>query len=197
MLDRLDQARDTGYRGLQFADAEYRRRFDPADIRPTRLSNSRAAYERYPHLAYSVDFDFLWPRLRMVFPKDKAISDAVETASAQLDFAILMTALSVPTVAGWVFVLACFGTSPTLFLLVGLLGPALVLFFYRLIQETQAAFGEVMIMAVDGLRLELLRSLHQPLPSSLAVEQALWETLQLALYSGLLSENVQFRHPKT
>jgi hypothetical protein len=196
LLSNLDQARDTAYRALQSADSECRQRFVADDIRPTRIANSRAAMERYPSVAYSADFDFLWPRLRMVLPKDQIISSAVDLASAQLDFAVLMTVLSAVTTLFWTVVLAFYGTSILLFVTVGIMMPALVIFFYMLIDATQKAFGEVMVMAIDGLRLELLRALHHPLPTSLTDEQKIWQRLQLALYSGL-GDQVRYRHPKT
>jgi hypothetical protein len=65
-----------------------------------------------------------------------------------------------------------------------------------LVDETQKAFGEVMEVAIDGLRFQLLRALHQPLPNSLTDEQSTWEGLQLALYSGL-GDDIRYRHPMT
>jgi hypothetical protein len=196
LLGYLDLTKDTAYRGWQGAEAQWRERFAPTDIRATRIGNSRAAIERYPYVAYSADFSFLWPRLRMVLPKDPTASSAVDTASAQLDFAVLMTVLSACTAVIWMVLLACFGRSYLLYFAVGIVLPGLVVFFYTLVDETQKAFGEVMVMAIDGLRLELLRTLHQPLPTSLTAEQKTWERLQLALYSGP-GDEIRYRYPKT
>jgi hypothetical protein len=131
----------------------------------------------------------------MALPKDAAVTSAVDTASAQLDFAVLATALSVLTTAIWWPVLALGGSSYAAYVTVGLLGPAIIALFYRLTLETQQAFGEVMVTAVDTLRLQLLVALRQPLPASLSAEQKTWEQLQGSLYSGL-GDPIRYRHPK-
>jgi hypothetical protein len=189
-------ARDIADRTLQGVEADFRTSYLPTDIRPTRMGNSRAAMEQYPSVAYLADFDFLWPRLRMVMSKNDTIRSAVETASAQLDFAVLMTVLAGATAIVWLVVLTLFGDSIVLYFAVGLFLPALTIFFYRLVEESQRAFGGVMEMAVDGLRFELLTALRQPLPPTLEAEQRTWRELQIALYSGL-GVNVRFRHPKS
>jgi hypothetical protein len=195
LQDTLQFAKEIADRNLQQAEADFRTSFVATDIRPTRIANARAAMEQYPTVAYMADYDFLWPRLRMVLTKDQPIADAVETASAQLDFAVLMTALAAVTAVAWLVVLAFFGNSIVLYYIVGIGLPVIVIFFYRLVGETQRAFGGVMEMAVDGLRFHLLTALRQPLPSSLDAEQRTWLELQIGLYSGL-GTGIRYRHPK-
>lgn len=191
----LHNAKTFAYRLLQAAESNSRTNFAPHDIRATRIGNSRAAMERYPAVAYDVDYEFLWPRLRLVLSKEKTVADAVETATAHLDFSVLMTALLAITTMIWIPVLSFAGNSLLMFSLIGLLLPALTLFFYQLVHETQKAFGSVMEMAIDALRLDLLKALRQPLPISLGAEQKTWKDLQIALYSGL--DQIRYRHPKS
>jgi hypothetical protein len=131
----------------------------------------------------------------MVLKKDQPIADAVETASAQLDFAVLMTALAAVTAVAWLVAFPLLGSSIFLYYIVGIGLPAIVIFFYQLVGETQRAFGGVMEMAVDGLRFHLLTALRQPLPNSLDAEQRTWLELQIGLYSGL-GTAIRYRHPK-
>jgi len=194
LRDLLQSAKDIANRIWQSAEADLRTSFVPLDIRPTSIGNSRAALEQYPVVAYHADFDFLWPRLRMVIAQDATISAAVDTASAQLDFAVLMTVLAAATAVFWLIALPWLGSSVLLYFLVGILIPALVPFFYSLVAETQRAFGGVMEMAVDGLHFSLLSALRLPLPNTLEAEQRTWRELQIALYSGL-GTGVRFRQP--
>jgi hypothetical protein len=191
---RLQDARAFAYSLLQKAESEARMNYVPYDIRPTRVGNSRAALERYPSVAYNAEYEFLWPRLQMILLNDKTITPAVETATAQLNFAVLMTALSAVSSLIWIPVLGLVGNSLTLYITLGLTLPGFTLFLYQLVHETQKAFGSVIEMAIDGLRFELLKALRQPLPSSLKAEQETWKNLQIALYSGL--DLIRYRHPK-
>ena len=194
LMTELQRLRDLAYRWLQVVNLELLSSFDVSEIKPTRIGNSRAALERYPSVAYSADFDFLWPRLRMVLGDSKDLSTALDNATAQLDFAVLMTVLSAVTVAVWVPALVAFGTSIWLFIIVGLLGPSMVAFFYLLVDETQKAFGTTVIMVIDATRLKLLTTLHQPLPSSSAAEKEIWRLMQTALYTEG-GPSMRYRHP--
>jgi hypothetical protein len=132
----------------------------------------------------------------MVLLKQKDISSVMDTANAKLEFAVLMTWLSVLTVAVWMPLFAFAGHSLSLYFSVGILGPAAVILFYWLVDETQKAFGEVMVMVVDALRFDLLAALHQRIPNTLSAERESWMQLQRALYAegGL---DLRYRHPKT
>jgi hypothetical protein len=196
LQDTLQFFKDIAGRNLQRKEAEFRTSFVLSDIKPTLIGNARAAMEQYPAVAYFADFNFLWPRMRIVLAKDDAISSAVDAASAQLDFAVLMTVLSLATAIAWLILLPFLGSSIVLYCVVGIVLPALVPFFYWLVAETQQAFGGVMEMAVDGLRFRLLSALRLPLPVTLEAEQRTWRNLQTALYSGL-DTGIRFRQPKS
>jgi hypothetical protein len=193
LISELQRLCKVASRWIQTADFELVSSFDVSDIKPTRVGNSRAALERYPAVAYSADFDFLWPRLRMVLGDSKDLSAALDDATAQLDFAVLMTILSTVTVVVWIPVLAAFGTSIWVFVAVGLLGPPSIVFFYLLVDETQKAFGATVIMVIDATRLKLLTALHQPLPSSSAAEKETWRLMQTALYTEE-GPSMRYRH---
>jgi hypothetical protein len=196
LLSQLQDLKDLANVAAQEADAPCRVRFVPGNIRATALENSRLAMEQYTRSAYNVSFDFLWPRLRMVVPSNKTIADAVEVATATLDFAILMTALSALTTLGWMLVMPLVGDSLLLYLAVAVLGPALVWFFYRLADASQQGIGVVATMAIDGLRFDLLTALHLPLPTSISDEQKTWPNLELALYSAI-NDEIYYKHQKT
>jgi hypothetical protein len=195
MLDCLDLAKDIAYRNAELANYTLLSSFVPNEIWPTRVGNARAALERYPTVAYNVAYDFLWPRLQMVLLKQKDISAMVDTANAKLEFAVLMTWLSALTVAVWMPLIAFVGHSLSLYFVVGILGPAAVILFYLLVDETQKAFGKVMVMVVDALHFDLLTALHQRIPNTLSAERENWMQLQRALYAeGVL--DLHYHHPK-
>lgn len=196
LLSQMQDLEDLASVAAQEAEAPCRTRFVSGNIRATALENSRLAMEQYTRVAYNVSFDFLWPRLRMVVPNNKTIADAVDVATATLDFAILMTALSALTTLGWMLVMPFVGDSLLLYLAVAVLGPALVWFFYRLADASQQGIGVVATMAIDGLRFDLLTALHLPLPTSISDEQKAWPNLELAIYSAIEDE-IYYRHPKT
>jgi hypothetical protein len=196
LLSQLQDLKDLANVAAQEADAPCRVRFASGNIRATALENSRLAMEQYTRVAYNVSFDFLWPRLLMVVPTNKSIADAVEVATATLDFAILMTALSALTTLGWMLVMPFVGDSLLLYLAVAVMGPALVSFFYRLADASQQGIGVVATMAIDGLRFDLLTALHLPLPTSISDEQKVWPNLELALYSAIEDE-IYYKHSKT
>jgi hypothetical protein len=91
----------------------------------------------------------------------------------------------------WLPLLAWEANDPWLFLGIGLTTPLLLAFFYRLVQETQKGFGEVLKAAVDGSRLELMKLLHIGLAPSLALERQTWVQLQKALENR---EDIRLRH---
>lgn len=180
----LDQVASLAKRKADLASLKLRSSFVPDDISPTRVGNARAVIERYPTDAYNIDFDFVWPRLRMVLLKNKDISDAVDGVRAKLDFAVLMTWLSAATIAVWLPVLMFVGHSILTYILLGVLGPFAVFIFYLLVDQTQKSFGESVTMAIDALHFELLASLHQRIPNTLETEREIWLELQRALYAG-------------
>lgn len=180
---------------FQLNAAAVRSDFADPDFRPTLLANRRAASERYPLDAYGVDFDFIWPRLRLALIKNKELNDIVDTAQGQLDFALLSAALSTITTIVWVPLTAIWGDSFPAYLSVIGLGPVAIWFFFQLTIAAQDAFGAVLSTAIDAMRFDLLTVLHRPLPVSLDQERKDWKELQLALYSGG-TDLIRYKHSK-
>lgn len=151
----------------------------------TRMADTRFLVEKYPADAYSVDFDYIWPRLQLAIPTkgDQAdigsFAEKLGSARAQIDFAVLSLALSVTIPLAWLPYLAWAGTDPVLFLVIGGTAPLFIIFFYHVAVESQIAFGDVMKAAIDNYRLDLLGvNLRQPLPATLSDERELWTRLQ-------------------
>lgn len=195
LMQLLDRINNVGEALFQEAGDQYRAYGVEGVVRPTLLGNARAAIERYSLNAYNVNFEFLWPRLGMVLSKDPEIAALVETATAQVNFSVLMTVLSFVTTGVWIIVLPHFGTSLVAFIAVAVLGPPIVAFFYQLVGASQQAFGAVAATAIDGLRFELMQALHLPLPASIVRERKAWAKLQLELLDPV-DEDVQYQHPK-
>lgn len=167
----------------------------------TRMADTRFLVEKYPADAYDVDFDYIWPRLQLVIPNKTGAGDtdsfAVRLAAArdQIDFAVLCLALSLSIPAVWLPQLAYAAVSPVKFLILGALSPLLVIFFYTVAVESQAAFGESMKAAIDNYRFDLLsKNLRMGLPATLADERELWTQLQSI--DHVRDRNLIYHHPK-
>jgi hypothetical protein len=167
----------------------------------TRMADTRFLVEKYTSDAYDVDFDYIWPRLQMVIPSKGDDNDGASFASRlaaardQIDFAVLCLALSLTIPAVWLPYLAYNSVSPMKFLVIGAIAPLLMIFFYHVAVESQAAFGEAMKAAIDNYRLDLLsKNLRQGLPATLAEERELWSQLQAI--DRARDRNLIYRHPK-
>jgi hypothetical protein len=175
--------------------AERERRFARAKILPTRLANVRAAAQSYSSDAYAIEFEYLWPRLVLALQKDEKISGALDTAKANVDFALLMVMLSFVFTVAWLSILAIFGTAPILVIILGLLGPCLVALFCLVVQESEHRLGELVRAAADLYRFDLLRALHLALPTSFSTERKLWERIQQA-NSSRGATDIDYKHEK-
>jgi len=151
----------------------------------TRVGDARALAERYPLAVYNAEFDYLWPRLHLVIGDDKTdrFAARISDAESQIDFAVLSLGLCFSLFA-WLPVLAVQQR------LVAFLGfatalPIVVRFLYELVVQSQFAFGEVVMTAIDKYRHAVLTELNLRTPPSLAAEQALWRRLSSAEGSDL------------
>jgi hypothetical protein len=153
---------------------------------PTRVGDARLLAERYSEDTYRVDFNYLWPRIQLLLPKaDEGFFQRLQDAQSQVEFSVLalVLALTVPFV--WLPVLLFISTTPWLFLVIGLLSPFALLFFYELVVQSQSVFGEVVRVAIDKYRLSVLTEvMRQPMPATLAAERALWARLRQASEPG-------------
>ena len=174
-----DMVRETRY----LSNSLFERFADNAleHFRASRIGDERDRTESYSQRVYLVDFEFLWPRLRVSIPKDDPLADQLTNAGAQIDFAVLSLALSATVPLVWLPVLTFTADQPWLFFAVGFASPLAIAFFNGLLLQSQISFGTVVETAVDKYRLDVLtKMLHQPLPMTRAAERELWEGLRVA-----------------
>jgi hypothetical protein len=146
----------------------------------TRMADARLVTEQYSYQAYRADFDFIWQHIQLVLTDKDPMTDRVIAGQSQLDFAVLSLALAVTVPLVWLPLLAAVAHSPWLFLAIGIATPLVFAFLYRLVIESQVAFGEIVKITIDRCRLNLLGKLNQPVPATLAAERELWDRLRLA-----------------
>ncbi len=189
------------------AQADYRyqilrtryRVFGALDIpRATLIGDARLAVERYAYDVYQVDFDFLWSRLLVAMKAEKAddaLLEAIDTARASVDFAVLSLALATSIPAVWLPVI-CFHYGPAwLFLAIGVATPVVLNFFYRLVFEGQLAFGRVVKTTIDRHRFLVLKMMRQAEPQSRAEERSLWRRIAQAEADGRSTDLVYVAPP--
>ena len=152
-----------------------------ADPQATRVGDAKLLAEKYSSVVYAIEFEFLWPRIPLVFPDKDPLLDKITDARAQIDFSILsfVLVLGVPVI--WLPYLAMNAYSPYLFLAIGIATPFFARFFYELTVQSQVAFGEVVKTTVDRFRLDVLtKILLQPMPATRLAERELWRRVREA-----------------
>lgn len=133
---------------------------------PTRLGDARANVEEYTLDVYSADFDFIWPRIQLVVPKDSPLIDRIAAAHGQVDFAALSLFLSAIFPVAWGIVLLLHPVSARPVLVIGVITPAILFFLYELLVKSQLLFGEVVKVVIDQYRLDRSRRAFRSAPSS-------------------------------
>jgi hypothetical protein len=189
----LRRAVDDARQGLVNSQEALRGRFARKGIWPTRIANIRAAAESHGLDAYDIEFDFLWPRLRLAIQKDEKTAALIEAAKVQVDFSLLMVLLCGLFTAGWLIVLAFFGGSPLAVILLGLAGLWITFFFLRVVEESVKQLGELAGATIDFYRFKLLREMDIGLPGNLVAERDLWHRLQQSS-AGLGTVDIAYRH---
>ena len=162
---------------LIHAQQALRGRFPVKGIWPTRIANVRAAVEAYSTDAYKVEFEFLWPRLKLALQKDEKVTAAIEAAKTQVDFLLLMVLLCVLFTAGWLAMFIALG-RPLSVIVLGVLGQFTTLFFLRSVQESIKQLGQIVQATIDLYRFKVLQEMRLDLPRDLTSERALWQRLQ-------------------
>jgi hypothetical protein len=167
---------------------------------PTRMADARFLTESYSTKSYNVDFAYLWPRLQVALPDQGAqgtvdsYNDRLISARARVDFAVLCAVLAITVPLVWLPLLAWYAASVLLFLAVGVLGPALIVFFYQLAVEAQFDFGETVKSAIDKYRFNVVTDLRLALPPTLKAERELWGELRVVEQIGSAAD-LFYRHP--
>jgi ElaB/YqjD/DUF883 family membrane-anchored ribosome-binding protein len=174
----------------RYEAAKERLRGVPTDVavQATRMGDARRAAERYAMDAYGVEFAFLRPRLLIHVPKDNSlVAERLTAAQAALDSAVMAVFLAC-TLFVWLPLLAVYGHSVPVLLLVAFGAPLLVWGGLGLVVEAQFGLGEAFNLAVDRHRFDVLRELRQPIPASRSAERALWMRLAEAEADHRLAE---------
>jgi hypothetical protein len=175
----LQRAVDDARQGLIDTQETLYGRFPMKGIGPTRIANIRSAAESHGLDAYGIEFDFLWPRLRLaILKEDEKVAEIIDNAKTQVDFSLLMVLLCALFTIGWVIALALLGGSPLTVILLGVAGQWIIFFFLRVVEESIKQLGELAGAAIDFYRFKLLRRLDVNLPGDLVAERALWQRLQ-------------------
>ena len=167
-------------RDLDRAVAGWNRRVAINTPGPTRFGNMRTRAEAYPQTVYNVDFDYLWPRLRLQLGAEPDKLDALTSARVQIEFSALLLALLAASWAGWLLALAFWRIAEITFLMLAIGGPLVLALLYQFAVESEIAFGAVIKASIDRNRLDVLKTLKQPRPYTLSAERALWWALQRA-----------------
>ncbi len=161
----------------------------------TQIGDVRAIVESYSTEVYNIDFSYIWPRLQLVIPKDSQLVDRIVMAQGQIDFAALSLGLTMLLPAIWLPILITHATSALPILLLGAAIPPVALFFYQLLVTSESANGEVVKLAIDKHRLDVLTGvLRQPLPATLFVERDLWDAVSKVEQPGT-GQDLFYRHP--
>jgi hypothetical protein len=150
-------------------------------LMPTRLGNILNAGEDYSMAAYGMDFSFWWPRLLPLLSEatKKDLNESIITMVALLNFSSLIIFVSL---AGLAY-LGQKGLWWQSFMVFGI-GIVLAFVSYRAAASHAYSYVERTRSTVDLYRFDLLESLHQKLPKTLAEEIRLWEQLMLWLYNN-------------
>jgi len=196
LLQLLEQAPAEARHRFQFLSEHTRglavREFE--DPQATRIGDARVVAERYSEDVYQAEFEYLWPRLQLMVPANDPVAERIGAARAQVEFAVLslLLMLSVPVV--WLPLLALTTRTPWLLLGIGAAAPMFAGFFYQLVFVSQVALGEVVKVAIDRYRLDVIKMLHQPRPATLSGERELWRQLGAAGRRGIVSDLI-YQYP--
>jgi hypothetical protein len=195
LTELLAKARDEAHYRYQRAVSRYFR----LDLYATRAGDARWQVERYTRDTYHGDFDYIWTRVEPLLKNDTEtdFSERLSDARALVDFSVLTFALTFMVPLIWLPILLVTESTPWLFLAVGLSAPFVLLFLFELVVRSQIGFGEIVRVAIDQYRLDVLtKMLHQRAPATLAAERALWTELLAATEPGNPTD-LSYRYPTT
>ncbi len=150
-------------------------------MKPTRLGNVLVSAENYPYTLYRLDAVLWWPRLSTLLPDTfrSQVDTNLTPMLAMLNFSMLLTLFAF---GGGVAVLLTHGLW-WVFCLV-FLGGLLIAWGCYLAAAIQAVdYSELVRVAFDLYRYDLLKQMHVPLPDNLFQERLLWDVLNQWLYN--------------
>ena len=149
---------------------------------PTRLGNILRAAEIYPYDRYGIDATVLWPRLSATL--DANVISGVEVKRGAMNFMLLLTVLAALFTLVWCPVLALTTNRWDLFLLCAV-GLPIAWVCYRNAAESAIAYGEQVKTTFDLHRLNLIKALGRPIPSSATDERKEWLRLTRFFYRNV------------
>lgn len=159
-------------------------------IMPTRLGNIYKAAELYSLDRYGVDSVVFWPRLLEVLPQTflERLQETKIAVDTLLLFSLLCIVFSLMTVP---YVLSC--RVGLILLVICALGIPLGWLLYRSALLPANIYAELIRVAYDLYRRDLIHKFGLQLPISLAEEEKLWRELSNFILFGIsLSANWKF-----
>ena len=121
--------------------------------------------------------DFLWPRLQRVMQNDTIFYETLQEAKNRVDFFVSLLVVTAAFVIIWLIALGFIGYEPLVTAAVGVVGPILCVFWYRMATSSYRVFAEIARSGVDVFRLELLAKLMIAQPENLGAEQSTWQRI--------------------
>lgn len=162
----------------------YRFPRNSALLKPTRLGNVLVSAEEYPYQLYRLDAVIWWPRLVILLP---------ETFRTQLDTALtpIVTLLNL----SMLLTLVALGCGGTLLLAnrywwlgvsVFIGGFVLARACYVAASNQAVDYGQLVRVAFDFYRHDILKQMHIAVPDNLVEERLLWDALNAMTYDYIL-----------
>lgn len=165
---------------------------------PTKLGNVLRAAEDYAKTTYGMDIVFWWPRLWIILPEaiQKQIDDSLVPIIALLNLA---TQIGIISLIGFAYLCIQyiesweFGTllAASITLIAGLI---LTFTAYQGAVSQAKTYGVLIRSAVDLYRFDLLKILHQSMPSNLAEERKLWDNMIKWVYLAYPNNAPEYAH---
>jgi hypothetical protein len=152
-------------------------------LKPTQLGNVLVSAEEYPYQLYRLDAVVWWPRLASLLPEtfrmqlDTALTPMVALLNLSMLFALI--ALS----GGSILLLIRFWWLGA-FTLIG--GLALARGCYLAACNQALEYGQLVRVAFDFYRHDILKQMHMPIPDNLVEERLLWDALNVMAYDYTL-----------
>lgn len=191
------------YHAMSFADNDYSASFNDVEfnyssykLAPTSMGNIAESIRGYARSRYSLNLDPFWLRMQKIIQADEPFYAMLLDAKTQLDFLISLFWLTAVFTAVWMVTLVIWRGSLTLFLLVGIGGPLLLVLWYRTALQNYRAFADLLRASIDLYRLQLLNALHIRLPNGTAQERQIWTDLNKIIGFGDDQTKVSYKHPE-
>jgi hypothetical protein len=148
---------------------------------PTQLGNILRAAEDYAKSNYGMDVVFWWPRLWLILP-ETVQQEIEDSQTPMISLLNLATQQIVISSAGFFYLCWQYKGSWGLLAILAafitlIVGITLTAFAYHGAVSHAKIYGTLIRSVVDTYRFDLIRTLHQPLPSNLDEEKKLWDYL--------------------